>query len=126
MQRSLRSKVLEVPLTLKQVEAANRLHDTMLQWVLNDNALSKLATLMPGWSGEESTIKCVSINSLYSTQVYAIVRMAAHVRQIFEKKFTNPRTGTRRADRKARLKSKSHQLRLQALSFFRISRLAYL
>jgi hypothetical protein len=120
MQRSLRSKVLEVPLTLKQVEAANRLHDTMLQWVLNDNALSKLATLMPGWSGEESTIKCVSINSLYSTQVYAIVRMAAHVRQIFEKKFTNP--GPELVEQIARLdSSRNHTSFASKLCHFFVS-----
>jgi hypothetical protein len=74
--------MLAVPLTQSQVDAANTLHATVDQWRVEGDALQRLARLLPGWTPEESLTKCVILNSLYATQVYAIARMAAHVSQL--------------------------------------------
>jgi hypothetical protein len=111
---------LHVPLTLAQVEAANLLHDTMDQWKLTDRALQTLATLMPGWSDEESLIKCVSVNTLYGTQVFAIVRMAAHVNHIFESGSIYPETDL--VERIARVDShRNHVSFASKLCYFFVS-----
>ena len=75
--------MLREPLTLEQIDAANRLHELLPQWRTSDNALYTLASLMPGWSAEEALIKCAAVNTLYGTQVLAIIRMAEHVRHFF-------------------------------------------
>jgi hypothetical protein len=75
--------MLAVPLTQAQVDAANDLHATVDQWRVEGDTLQRLAKLLPGWSREESRIKCVILNSLYATQVYAIARMADHVSKVF-------------------------------------------
>jgi hypothetical protein len=70
--------------TRLQICAAIRMHRHLGQWRLSDSALHSLREKMPGWNDEESLVKCVAINALYGTNVFAIVRMAMHVRSILE------------------------------------------
>lgn len=76
---------LVVPLTQNQIEAANRLHRRFEQWRLSDDALLKLRTLLPDWNLELCLLKCIAVNSLYGTQVYAIIRMAHHVTNVLSR-----------------------------------------
>jgi hypothetical protein len=75
---------LAVPLKQNQLEAANRLHRRLEQWRLSENALLKLGTALPDWSLDSSLLKCVAVNSIYGTQVLAIIRMAQHVREVLK------------------------------------------
>ena len=70
---------LAVSLAPFQVEAACRLHDRLPQWCLADRALAALAQRLPGWTPEEVVVKAVTVNSLYGTNVFAIMRMAEHI-----------------------------------------------
>jgi hypothetical protein len=72
---------LAVPLSADQIRAANRLYDQHLkQWQLADRALETLHKRVPGFDAEACLLKVATLNTLYSTNVYAVVRMAEHVR----------------------------------------------
>jgi hypothetical protein len=72
------------PVTRIQIDAALRMHCRLEQWRLSDVALHALRDEMPGWNDETSLIKCVAINALYSTNVFAIIKMAKHVTTVFK------------------------------------------
>jgi hypothetical protein len=72
------------PVTQQQICAALKLHGRLEQWRLSDSALQSLRDNMRGWEDEESLVKCVAINALYGTNVFAIVRMAKHVKSILK------------------------------------------
>lgn len=74
---------LAVPLSPRQVKAACRLHGRLTQWHLSDTALARLHAKVPGFDGEACLLKSVAINTLYGTQVFAIVAMARHIERIF-------------------------------------------
>jgi hypothetical protein len=67
------------PVTQKQIDAARTVHARLAQWSISDKTLKYLHDRMPGWSAEESLLKCVAINTLYGANVFAITRMAQHV-----------------------------------------------
>jgi hypothetical protein len=69
-------------LTLEAIEAANRLYKSLQDASEPDNTLHFLATKLPGFGPEETLLKVVAVNSLYSTNVYAVRRMADHVRKV--------------------------------------------
>jgi hypothetical protein len=96
--------LLEVPLTEKQIDAANELHATVEQWREEARALELLRKALPGWSRGEAIIKCVVINSLYGTNVYAIVRMAEHVSKTLGPKFDERQL----VERVAQLEGRNH------------------
>jgi hypothetical protein len=73
---------LLVPLTQIQIDAACRLHQRLDQWWLSDTALKRLRETFPSFDRESCLIKSVVINTLYGTQVLAIVRMAQHVETV--------------------------------------------
>lgn len=73
---------LVVPLLRAQVEAAQRLHHRYDQWRTTDKALARLAEHFPGFGPEETLLKVAAVNALYGTNVYAIGRMAEHVRSV--------------------------------------------
>lgn len=77
--RLLDDRSLAIPLSRSQVEAANRLHEHLKQWRQSDAALTALAQALPGFDMESTILKVVSINALYGTNVFAILRMAEHV-----------------------------------------------
>ncbi len=73
---------LRVPLRAEQIAAANRLHARLEQWQASDRALAGLAGRFPGFDLDSSLLKAVTINALYGTNVFAVVRMAQHVTAI--------------------------------------------
>ena len=73
---------------MSQIEAANRLHQHLLQWQVTDCALHKLKVQFPGFDIESSLLKVTAINQLYGTNVYAVVRMAEHVSEVMQKAST--------------------------------------
>ena len=70
---------LAVPLLAAQLEAANSIHRRLGQWFTTDRALNLMAERLPGFGGEETLLKVATINQLYGTNVFAVVRMATHV-----------------------------------------------
>lgn len=84
------SNKLANTLTQKQVDAANRLAARMSQWRPSEQSLLRLRDTLPGWDKETCLIKSVVINSLYSTQVFAIVRMAEHIHEVLNDTDLNP------------------------------------
>ena len=75
---------LAIPLTMAQIEAANRLHGKLLQWQVTDRALHALEENLPGFAIEATLLKVVAVNQLYGTNVYAVVRMAQHVTEVMQ------------------------------------------
>jgi hypothetical protein len=73
---------LAEPLHLTQIGAACRLHTHLEQWRVSDEALQRLRERVPTFDAEACLLKAVVVNSLYGTQVFAIVRMAAHVEEV--------------------------------------------
>jgi len=77
---------LKVALSEEQINCARRIYDGIPQMKQADAALKKLREKMPGFSIEECLLKAGAINSLYGTQILAIVQMGRHIADIF----TNP------------------------------------
>ncbi len=73
---------LAVPLSMSQIEAANKLHRQLLQWQITDNALNELKMQFPNFDVESSLLKVAAVNQLYGTKVFAVVRMAQHIRDV--------------------------------------------
>jgi hypothetical protein len=76
---------LAVPLSPAQIAAAERLHARSRQWRVSDDALHALAQRFPDFGDEAVVLKCVAINALYGTNVFAITRMAEHVKGVIAK-----------------------------------------
>ncbi len=75
-------KELVVPVSLAQIDAANRLHEQLPQWQVTDRALDALCLRFPDFGIEAVLLKVASVNQLYGTNVYAVVRMARHIESI--------------------------------------------
>lgn len=73
---------LTVPLLISQIDAANRLHQQLLQWQITDQALRSLHAHFPGFDMEATLLKVVAVNQLYGTQVYAVIPLARHITEI--------------------------------------------
>src|SRR5258708_9467222 len=73
---------LAVPLSMTQIEAANRLHRQLPQWQITDYALHALQVRFPGFDIEATLLKVVTVNQLYGTNVYAVIRMAQHIAKV--------------------------------------------
>jgi len=74
------------PVKQREVEAANRLHDRVVEWRNGAEALSKLRNCLGNdWDFPSTLLKCVAVNALYNTNVIAIRPMAKHVSAIMKK-----------------------------------------
>ncbi|MFO7948121.1 MAG: hypothetical protein R6V19_15050 [Armatimonadota bacterium] len=73
-----------IPITQEQIDAAGRLHDLLSQWPTTDRAFEMLNERFPDFGREATIIKCAAINDLYSTNVFAIWRMAEHIVKVME------------------------------------------
>ncbi len=73
---------LAIPLTEAQIAAAGRLHGRLEQWAAADRALFALARQFPGFDADAVLLKVVTINALYGTNVYAVLRMARHAEKV--------------------------------------------
>lgn len=67
-------KTLPVPLSLAQIDAANKLHGQLLQRHVTDKALFMLHERFPGSDIESTLLKVAAVNQLYGTNVYAVDR----------------------------------------------------
>jgi len=70
---------LRVPLGSEQILAAGRIHARLGQWQASDRALAALGQRFPEFDMDACMLKVVTINALYGTNVFAVVRMAKHV-----------------------------------------------
>lgn len=70
---------LAVPLSQAQIDAACHLHERLDDWRLSDAVLTQVRRAFPGFDREACLLKSIAVNTLYATQVFAIVRMARHV-----------------------------------------------
>ena len=73
---------LAVPLLVSQIEAANKLHQQLLQWQITDKALYSLRVRFSEFDIEAALLKVVAVNQLYGTNIYAVTRMAQHITKI--------------------------------------------
>jgi len=64
-----------------QLAAAKQIYGRTVEWRRSDRALRVLSRRVHGFSPEATLLKAVAINSLYRTNIYAIVRVAAHVQR---------------------------------------------
>src|SRR6266478_4868748 len=71
---------LAVPLSTSQIEAANELHKQLSGWQTTDGALHALHIRFPGFDDEAALLKVAAVNQLYGTNVFAVGRMAEHIR----------------------------------------------
>jgi hypothetical protein len=71
-----------VPIRQTQIEAAGRLAAGLTILAGAEGAFALLRRRCPDFSVEACLLKCVAINDLYSTRVYAIARMAAHLAEV--------------------------------------------
>ncbi|MBZ0171954.1 MAG: hypothetical protein K8E66_06205 [Phycisphaerales bacterium] len=69
-------------LTQQQIDAACRLHARLDQWRASDDAIIHLRTIVPTFDSTACLLKTVTINTLYSTRVFAVVRMGAHIERV--------------------------------------------
>jgi hypothetical protein len=76
------------PVTANQLSAARKLFDEKLpRWKASEGALDQLRERFPEQTYEAWLIKCIAINSLYNTNILAIVRLAEHVCDALNGKF---------------------------------------
>ena len=67
-----------------QVAAAVRIFEERLkETAAAEQALRRLARVMPGCDHESILLKVAALNQLYGTNVYAVVRMASHIVRLF-------------------------------------------
>lgn len=75
---------LAVPLSMAQIDAANRLHHQLRQWLTAEAALGVLRARFPEFSMEATLIKVVAINQLYGTQVWGVTRLAERITEFLD------------------------------------------
>ena len=73
---------LAVPLTAAHITAAVTLQSRMPLWVETNRAFQRLHANVPGFDLPASLLKVAAVNQLYSTNVFAVARMAEHVTRI--------------------------------------------
>jgi hypothetical protein len=76
---------LEKPIPKEAIAAAGRLRKQIPRWQTSDKTLESLAERFPEFDEPSTLLKTAAINALYSTNLYAIERMAAHIVGIIER-----------------------------------------
>lgn len=74
-----------VPLSARQVAAADRLYGRLEQWRGGDAALGALVERFPGFDAAGTLLKVVAVGSLYGSAAVNSARFAAHVRKVLTK-----------------------------------------
>jgi len=74
-----------VPLSPDLIHAACNLHATLVPWHLSDKALLEIKRGVPGFSQAATLAKVATVNALYYTNVFAIVRVAEHFAKVLER-----------------------------------------
>lgn len=70
---------LSNPLNESNLDAARWIYNHLDNWRTTDEAIGCMADHLPDFDLESCLLKTVAINSLFSTQVFAILRMGMHV-----------------------------------------------
>ena len=73
---------LAVPLSKRQIKAANELQLILAEGSPTDRALYALSDRFPGFDSDAVLLKVAAINQLYYTNVWAVTRMARHVAKV--------------------------------------------
>jgi hypothetical protein len=71
-------------LTMRQIEAVERLFPKLKEWQRPLAALEMLAEKVSGFDTSATLLKTVAVNELMATQIYALVAMAAHVQDALD------------------------------------------
>jgi hypothetical protein len=66
------------PIPTGAIEAAAALHARIAAWRRSDEAMLALRSGVPGFSAAETLLKAATVNALYYTNVFAIVRVSEH------------------------------------------------
>jgi hypothetical protein len=66
------------PLDPRMIDSACALHAKLASWRLTDEALETAARSLTGFGPAETLVKVVLVNSLYYTNVFAVIRVADH------------------------------------------------
>jgi hypothetical protein len=86
------SDILAVPLSMSQLNAARDLYESSTKlagWRLADRSLSELRDRFPDFDRISVLLKTVAVNTLYSTNVFAVQRMTEHVVNVVSKTSLN-------------------------------------
>lgn len=75
-------RTVSAPLTGQQVQAAVQLHHRMAGWQNTDAALLQLAKTNPSFDRASCLLKCVAVNALYGTQVWAILPRSEYIASV--------------------------------------------
>lgn len=70
------------PIMQSQIDAANRLLLQLPTWQATERGFERLRIEFPGFDLPAVLMKAAAVNDLYSTRVYAIWRMAAHIAEV--------------------------------------------
>jgi hypothetical protein len=76
---------LKRPLYKSQIEAALRLHNNLNEWTDSERILDTITCKFPKFDKDSILIKSVILNTLYSTNVFAITRMSEHIYNLIKK-----------------------------------------
>jgi len=71
-----------IPILSAQIDTAHRLYDQVPLWSATERAFERLKQSFSGFDLETCMLKSAAINDLYSTNVFAIWRMAEHLRKV--------------------------------------------
>jgi hypothetical protein len=64
------------------IEAANQLSLGLKQWRLSDNVLASLRCTYRDFDEVSCLLKTIAINTLYGTQIYAVIPLARHIAEV--------------------------------------------
>jgi hypothetical protein len=107
---------LSVPLRAAQIAAAARIFGRLVQWQRADCVLKAVDSRFPDFGPVACLLKCVAVNSLYGTNVYAIMRMAEHVEDVM-KQSERPTDRVELVEKLAKLPAKSGEQQRNFVSF---------
>lgn len=71
-----------VELSSEQIEAANRIHNRLPQWLASLRSASALGQGMPGFGQEAVILKIIATRSLFGGGVHALMPLARHVERV--------------------------------------------
>src|SRR6266550_6825574 len=107
---------LSVPLGAAQIAAAARVFGRLPRWQKADCVLRAVRSKFPDFGPEACLLKCVAVNSLYGTNVYAIMRMAEHVEDVM-KQSERPTDRVELVEKLAKLPKESGEQQQNFVSF---------
>jgi hypothetical protein len=80
------TKYLPKPINQNQINVARKIQEQLPIWSNTDKALNALNEAYKGFGLDACLIKAASVNSLYSTYVLAISKMAGYIHELLHDK----------------------------------------